>query len=150
MYHQHQALIDLVLGSRIGYNEDRETAYTDTEIWKKGFINFNRYGLAGFMNAVSDKPYYLDKNRLWGSYYDLLNMIVPNPRIVIMVRDLRAIYASMEKSLDRILILTPKIMDNIKMRNITTDQRVLSWSKTQPILLDMLIKVTRIDITKIR
>ena len=29
-------LIDLVLGSRIGYNEDRETAYTDTEIWKRG------------------------------------------------------------------------------------------------------------------
>ena len=63
MYHRHQALIDLVLGSRIGYNDSRETAYTDTETWKKGFINFNRYGLAGFMNAVSDKPYHLDKNR---------------------------------------------------------------------------------------
>ena len=60
------------------------------------------------MNAVSDKPYHLDKNRLWGSYYPLLNMIVPNPRIVIMVRDLRVLYASMEKSLEKILILTPR------------------------------------------
>ena len=52
-------LIDLVLGSRIGYNNERAKAYTDTETWKRGFINFNRYGIAGFMNAVSDKPYRL-------------------------------------------------------------------------------------------
>ena len=36
------ALIDLILGSRIGYNEDRDKAYTDTDTWKKGFLNFNQ------------------------------------------------------------------------------------------------------------
>ena len=126
------ALIDLVLGSRIGYNDSRETAYTDIETWKRGFINFSRYGLAGFMNTVTDKPYYLDKNRLWGSYYPLLNMIVPNPRIVIMVRDLRAIYASMEKKFRENPDIDTKEMDNLRMINITTDQRVSTWSQTQP------------------
>ena len=28
---------------------------------KERIYKFNRYGLAGFMNAVSDKPCYLDK-----------------------------------------------------------------------------------------
>ena len=126
-------LIDLILGSRIGYNEDRETAYTDTEIWKKGFINFNRYGIAGFMNAVSDKPCYLDKNRMWAAYYDLLSMIVPNPRVVIMVRDLRSIYSSMEKKFRQNPDVDVNIMNNIKMTGITTDQRVTHWSKTHPV-----------------
>ena len=125
-------LIDLILGSRIGYNDSRETSYTDTEIWKKGFINFNRYGLAGFMNAVSDKPYHLDKNRLWAAYYPLLSMIVPNPRVVLMVRDLRAIYSSMEKKFRENPDIDTKEMDNLRMRNITTEQRVLTWSQTQP------------------
>ena len=48
-------LIDLILGSRIGYNDSRETAYTDIETWKRGFINFSRYGLAGFMNTGNSK-----------------------------------------------------------------------------------------------
>ena len=127
------ALIDLVLGSRIGYNNEREKAYTDTETWKKGFINFNRYGLAGFINAVSDKPCYLDKSRMWASYYDLLSMIVPNPRVVVMVRDLRAIYASMEKKFRENPDVDPKIMDNINMKGITTDQRVDYWAETHPV-----------------
>ena len=127
------ALIDLVLGARIGYNEAPQTAYTDTETWKKGFINFNRYGLAGFINAVSDRPYYLDKSRMWAAYYDLLNMIVPNPRVVLMVRDLRAIYASMEKKFRENPDTDPKIMDNIKMTGITTDQRVTIWSQSHPV-----------------
>ena len=125
-------LIDLILGSRIGYNDDRASSYTNTEIWKRGFINFNRHGLVGFMKAVSDKPYHLDKNRLWAAYYSLLNMIVPNPRVVLMVRDLRSIYASMEKKFRENPDIDTKEMDNLRMRNITTDQRVLTWSQTQP------------------
>ena len=127
------SLIDLVLGSRIGYNEDREASYTNTEIWRKGFINFNRYGMVGFINAVTDKPCYLDKNRLWGAYYPLLNMIVPNPRVVMMVRDLRSIYSSMEKKFRLHPDIDTKEMDNIKMTNITTHQRVVHWASTQPV-----------------
>ena len=52
-------------------------------------------------------------------------MIVPNPRVVIMVRDLRAIYSSMEKKFRENPDVDPKIMDNINMTGITTDQRVL-------------------------
>ena len=126
-------LIDLILGSRIGYNDSRETAYTDTEIWKKGFINFNRYGLVGFMNAVSDKPYHLDKSRMWAAYYDLLNIIVPNPKVVLMVRDLRAIYSSMEKKFRQNPDVDIKIMNNVEMTGITTEQRVTIWSNTHPV-----------------
>ena len=125
--------IDLILGSRIGYNDNREKAYTDSETWKKGFINFNRYGLAGFMNAVSDKPCYLDKSRMWAAYYNLLSMIVPNPRVVMMIRDLRAIYASMERKFRQNPDVDTNIMNNIKMTCITTDQRVTHWSKTAPV-----------------
>ena len=54
-----------------------------------------------------------------------------------MVRDLRAIYASMEKKFRKNPDVDPKIMDNLKMTGITTDQRVDHWSKH--ILLDTLL-----------
>ena len=126
------ALIDLVLGARIGYNDAPSTAYTNTDTWKIGFLNYCRFGLHGFIQAVTDKPCYLDKSRMWGAYYDLLNQIIPNPRVVIMVRDLRAIYSSMEKKFRQNPDIDTKIMDNINMTGITTDQRVGIWSQTHP------------------
>ena len=126
------ALIDLMLGTRIGYNDAPSTAYTDTDTWKIGFLNYCRFGLYGFMQAVTNKPCYLDKSRMWGAYYDLLNQIIPNPRVVIMVRDLRAIYSSMEKKFRQNPDIDIKIMDNMNMTGITTDQRVEIWSKTHP------------------
>ena len=60
---------------------------------------------------------------MWGAYYDLLNQIIPNPRVVIMVRDLRAIYSSMEKKFRQNPDIDAKIMKNIEMTGITTDQR---------------------------
>ena len=50
-----------------------------------------------------------------------------------MVRDLRAIYSSMEKKFRQNPDVDPKIMNNMDMTGITTDQRVTHWSKTHPI-----------------
>ena len=50
-----------------------------------------------------------------------------------MVRDLRSIYASMEKKFRENPDVDPKIMDNVKMTGITTDQRVTIWSQTHPV-----------------
>ena len=70
---------------------------------------------------------------MWAAYYDLLGMIVPNPKVVLMVRDLRAIYASMEKKFRENPDVDPKIMDNLKMTGITTHQRVDHWAGTHPV-----------------
>jgi len=126
-------LIDLVLGARIGYNENKEAEAGDKELWKQGFYNFCRKGLEGYAETITNKPYILDKSRAWGPYYSLLSQIYPNPKILVMVRDLRAVFASMEKKFRENPDYDDKLMNNINMTNITTQQRVETWAGTHPV-----------------
>lgn len=126
-------MIDLVLGARIGYNENKEAEAGDKDLWKRGFYNFCREGLRGYVEGMTDKPYILDKNRAWGSYYRLLNEIYPNPKILFMVRDLRSVFTSMEKKFRENPDYDDGLLNNRTLANITTHQRVETWAGTHPI-----------------
>ena len=126
-------MIDLMLGTRIGYNGNKEAKAGDKEMWKEGFYAYCREGFKGYIKNLTDKPYILDKNRAWGSYYSLLSNINPNPKILFMVRDLRAVFASMEKKFRENPDYDDGLLDNSKLRNITTYQRVQTWASGHPI-----------------
>jgi sulfotransferase len=126
-------MIDLMLGTRIGYNGNKEAKAGDTDMWREGFYAYCKEGFKGYTANLTDKPYILDKNRAWGSYYSLLNNINPNPKIIFMVRDLRAVFASMEKKFRANPDIDDGILDNSKLQNITTQQRVETWAHTHPI-----------------
>ena len=126
-------MIDMMLGTRIGYNGNKEAQAGDKQKWKEGFYSYCREGFKGYIKAFTDKPYILDKNRAWGSYYPLLNEINPNPKILFMVRDLKAIFASMEKKFRMNPDYDDGLLDNTKLNNITTQQRVETWAQGHPI-----------------
>lgn len=126
-------MIDLMLGTRIGYNGNKESKAGDKDMWREGFYAFCREGFKGYVKNLTDKPYILDKNRAWGSYYSLLNKINPNPKILFMVRDLRAVFASMEKKFRLNPDYDDGLLDNAKLKNITTHQRVQTWASGHPI-----------------
>jgi sulfotransferase len=48
-----------------------------------------------YFNAITDKKYVIDKSRGWSVTYDFLNWYYPEPKVIVMVRDLRAVVASM-------------------------------------------------------
>jgi sulfotransferase len=126
-------MIDLILGARIGYNENKEAEAWSKDLWKAGFYNFCREGMQGYTRAITDKPYILDKSRAWGPYYGLLHNINPNPKIVMMVRDMRAIFASMEKKFRLNPDYDDGLLNNKTLQNITTQQRVETWAQSHPI-----------------
>lgn len=126
-------MIDLMLGTRIGYNGNKESNAGDKDMWREGFYSYCREGFKGYIKNLTDKPYVLDKNRAWGSYYSLLNKINDNPKIVFMVRDLRPLFASMEKKFRSNPDIDDGLLDNANLRNITTHQRVETWSSGHPI-----------------
>ena len=126
-------MIDMMLGTRIGYNGNTEAKAGDKQKWKEGFYSYCREGFKGYAKVFTDKPYILDKNRAWGSYYPLLNEINPNPKILFMVRDLKAIFASMEKKFRMNPDVDDGLLDNAKLANLTTQQRVETWAKGHPI-----------------
>jgi len=126
-------MIDMMLGTRIGYNGNHESKAGDLNQWKEGFYAYCREGFKGYVAALTDKPYILDKNRAWLSYYPLLNEILPNPKILVMVRDLRAVFASMEKKFRANPDMDGGEINNITLQGITTQQRVEQWSMGHPI-----------------
>jgi sulfotransferase len=62
-----------------------------------GFSSFLKNGINGYYSGLTDKPYAIDKFRGWHGEYNFVNAYDPNPKIVVMVRDLRSIFSSMEK-----------------------------------------------------
>ena len=126
-------MIDLVLGARIGYNGNKEAKAGDQQLWKSGFYAFCKAGLQGYIQNLTDKPYILDKNRAWGSYYALMSNIVDKPKIVFMVRNLPAVFASMERKFRQNPDYDDGLLDNAKLKNITTQQRVETWANSHPI-----------------
>lgn len=126
-------MIDLMLGTRIGYNGNKESKAGDTDMWREGFYAYCREGFKGYTKNLTEKLFILDKNRAWGSYYNLLNKINPNPKIVFMVRNLPAIFASMEKKFRQNPDIDDGILDNINLSNITTQQRIETWASGHPI-----------------
>ena len=126
-------MIDLMLGTRIGYNGNKESKAGDKDMWREGFYSYCREGFKGYIKNLTDKPYILDKNRAWGSYYKLINEINPNPKIIFMVRDLRLIFSSMENKFRGNPDYDDGLLDNGKLKNITTHQRVETWAESHPI-----------------
>ena len=126
-------MIDMMLGTRIGYNGNHESKAGDLKQWKEGFYAYCREGFKGYVGTLTDKPYILDKNRAWGSYYPLLSEILPNPKILFLVRDLRAVFASMEKKFRANPDIDGGEINNITLQGITTQQRVEQWAIGHPV-----------------
>jgi sulfotransferase len=97
------------------------------------FTGYCKGALAGYYGMLTDKPVCIDKSRDWFYYYDWLNTFYPEPKILICIRDLRAVLSSMEK----LYLKDPDQLDpgddQLRMEMITKTKRVLHWLNTPPV-----------------
>ena len=126
-------VLELLYSARQNYTNDTAFKAQDPQLMKKGWLNFCRSGIEGFFNSITDKKYVVDKSRGWGIHYDFLNSFYPNPKIVCMVRDLRSIYASMEKNFRKNPDKDSGIVNWAEMKGTTTAKRVDHWAQSPPI-----------------
>ena len=126
-------VLELLFAARSNYTNDNAFKAQDPELMKKGWLNFCRQGIEGFFNSITDKKYVVDKSRGWGIHYNFLNSFYPNPKIVCMVRDLRSVYASMEKNFRKNQDKDSGIVNWAEMKGTTTAKRVDHWAQTPPI-----------------
>jgi sulfotransferase len=126
-------LADLILNSKNTYNHSQAILAQDKEQMEKAFLGFCRAGMQGYFNNLTDKPYVLEKSRDWGVNYGLLNMINPEPKIVCMVRDLRSIYASMEKNFRKNPHKENHIQNAPQLVGTTLRKRIDIWANGVPV-----------------
>jgi sulfotransferase len=130
-------LLELLYSSMKTYSSSSEFKAQDPEEMRKAWLGYCYGGMQGFFNGITDKPYVVDKSRGWGIHYDFLNTFNNSPKIICMVRDIRAIYASMEKNYRKNPELDKGIINWTNGQGTTIEKRVEYWSQTVPVHLAM-------------
>ena len=126
-------VIELLTTTRTIYSTGDAFKAQDQELMKSGFKGFCKEGLYGFFNGVTDRPYVIDKSRAWGGYYRFLDFIEENPKIIVMVRDLRPVFASMEKNFRKNPDKDPLFVNSNELLNMTPESRLVHFSNKPPI-----------------
>jgi sulfotransferase len=137
-------LLELIFGARLNYTNSAEFKAQDSAAMKKAFLAFSRAGMEAYFEALTDKPYVIDKSRGWGVHYDLLEMIFDEePKIICMVRDLRQILSSLEKKFRQNPDKYRPIENHANLTGTTTLKRALLSLQSAPVglALDRLIEV---------
>ncbi len=122
-------VLELVFGARANYTSSPEFSAQDSELMKAGFFGFCKSGIEGFFNAVTDKPYVMDKSRGWGAYMPFLESFYPDAKVVCMVRDLKDVVASYEKMYRSNQYKHDPIRNDATGAGITVHRRVDEWVK---------------------
>ena len=137
-------LLELIFGARLNYTNTPEFKAQNEALMKKAFLAFSRAGMEAYFQALTDKPYVVDKSRGWGVHFDLLNLIFgEEPKIICLVRDLRQILASMEKKFRQNPDKNRPIENHSNLSGTTTFKRAVLNLQTPPVglALDRLAEI---------
>lgn len=124
---------ELLFAARGNFNAVPEFKAQDSNLMSKAFRGFCKEGVRGYFEAISDKPYILDKARSWIGYIDFLHFWHDKPKVICMVRDPRAIFSSMEKNFRKSQALSSPIKIDGNLEGTTTQKRVEIWSCGLPV-----------------
>ena len=131
-------LMNLLLAARHEYTAGPLFKSQEPELMRKAFNEFCARGVSGFYAGLTDRPVCVDKHRAWFHYYDWLKMFIPDPKIVVCVRDIRGILSSMEKLFrgNRDLEDPADTIDRMNM--ISVGNRMTHWLTSPPVGLTFL------------
>lgn len=115
-----------------------EVKSQEPELMQKAFASMCGGMAQGYYAAITDRLIVCDKNRGYGNLYGMIEQWNPDPKIICMIRDLRSIIASFERTY-RKTRHSPQCIDSPhNLQNITLEQRVDTWLNTHPVKLSLM------------
>jgi hypothetical protein len=126
-------VIEFLLQVRTIYSNGDAFKAQDPKEMEKAFHGFCKAGLYGYFDALTDRPYVIDKSRAWAGNFRFANFIEPGSKVIVMVRDLRDIFASMEKNYRNNPHKDSMIVNGAQLKNMTVDSRLQHFSVAPPI-----------------
>ena len=127
-------LASLLISSLNSFSQiDNFKKYNNYNKVKNAFYNYCKQGIISFYNTFTSKPYILDKSKAWLQDYSFISKIIDNPKIIILVRDLRDVLSSYEKMY--IKDPTQKYRWNIDndVENFTIEDRFNAYINSTPL-----------------
>jgi sulfotransferase len=126
-------LYEMLAACRTIFTDGLEFKAQDSEEMLTGFRSLLKNAIYGFYQPLTDRKYVIDKCRGWGSEWEFINAFDPEPKIICMIRDIRAIYASLEKKYRKNPLVDHHIANWGDLTGTTTDKRMAVWSNNPPI-----------------
>jgi sulfotransferase len=126
-------VVEFLLNARAIYSTGDAFKAQDQKEMAKAFHGFCKNGLYGYFNSITDRPYVIDKSRAWLGNFRFANFIEPGAKAIVMVRDLRGIFASMEKNYRKNPHKDPQIVNGAQLKNMTADSRLQHFSTAPPV-----------------
>lgn len=126
-------MFEMMVGARTYFSNGIEFKAQDQKQMEAGFKGFLKEGIYGFYNNITDKSYVMEKSRGWSMEHNFIDAYDPKPKIICMIRDIRAIYASLEKKYRSNPLVETNIANWGDLTGTTTDKRILTWSANPPI-----------------
>jgi sulfotransferase len=124
---------EVLSACRTIYTDGIEFKAQDSSEMEIGIKSLLKNAIYGFYEPLTDRPYVIDKCRGWGAEYEFINAFDTNPKIICMIRDIRAIYASLEKKYRKNPLVDHHIANWGNLTGTTTDKRIEVWSANPPI-----------------
>lgn len=125
-------LCDVLLNLKGHFNNGIEFKAQDQKIMDAACNGFYKGGLFGYFNNITDRKYVLDKCRGWSVTYDFVHHFYPNPKVIVMIRDLRSIVASLEKKFRENQHIENGIQNWNEMKGTTVDKRIDMFLNVAP------------------
>ncbi len=125
-------VFEMLMSCRTVFSNALEFKAQNQQEMETGFKGLLKGAIYGFYNPLTSRKYVIDKCRGWGLEYEFINQYDPNPKIICMVRDLRGIFASLEKKYRSNSQLDHNIANWQTLHGTTTDKRILHWSANPP------------------
>lgn len=145
-------LLELIYGARKNFTDCPEFKAQNPVLMKNAFLSFCKNGIEAYINSFDNsKQYFVDKSRGWGYNFFLLQEILgEKPKILMMVRDLRSILASMEKIYRKNQAYHQNINNPASMQGTNLTKRINAWLNSPPVglALDRLKDIIQQDIAK--
>ena len=129
-------LLEYIYAARANYTTTPEVKSALTqEKMHQSFLEFCKGGINSYAKSIcgDESHVYLDKSRGWIHYAPFLWELMPDAKIIVLVRDIRGILSSFEKKWRD----NPSILDQrdvpSKQQFITIDNRVNHWLNEPPL-----------------
>lgn len=127
-------ILDVMNSAKIGFTNSIEFNKLEFEDRESAWAGFCKGALEGFCDSISGKPHTSINTIHAASNYKWLTSILGEPpKIIMMVRNLKAVLASREKIFRENPEYAYPEEDLSKLLGITTDSRVRIWLRQPPI-----------------
>lgn len=127
-------VLEYLYGARINYTNASETKAVDSRIALKNWRGFCWGGLSGYCQAYSDRPHTCIKTRGGIIHFEWFESFMPyKPKMICMVRNIKSIFASMEKIFRKNQESHQTIQNHAEMKGTSTAKRVDIHLNSQPV-----------------